>query len=435
MQESKEKIKREHNQNRNVQDEPNGTCSSRILDRTGEEMNRAMEIHKEELMEVYEEAGEDLSAVWDEYNQYDTFHEYLIDGAMLTCTQATLEPVTLTDGTIMELNQGACEYTKLPNGRVIEINKGLQSEYERLHTRLNVSENGLYLGKTPYATVKDTVRDVNILPFRCNCQQKVTGISEMTMIQENMEDCKENGICKYLMWLNEEWDNMPLSNSEHSVIEPSYLSISDITWIKKEDGTKEPIVSNSEGITRTSVLFCKRGGLIIPLTSGQGRLILDDYSDLSDDEILLVTTIYGEADACSENSWRAIANIIMNRVGVREWSQYKTPVEIVKYTGFDAYKDRNVPYLEAEAYFKNRDYSNENIERMIQVIMPILRGEEDDITQNAVLYYSPETQAAMHKKEPQKYKEVPDFALSSSVEEVKITGTENDDFRFFKYID
>lgn len=41
----------------------------------------------------------------------------------------------------------------------------------------------------------------------------------------------------------------------------------------------------------------------------------------------------------------------------------------------------------------------------------------------------------MHKKEPQKYKEVPDFALSSSVEEVKITGTENDDFRFFKYID
>lgn len=188
MQESKEKIKREHNQNRNVQDEPNGTCSSRILDRTGEEMNRAMEIHKEELMEVYEEAGEDLSAVWDEYNQYDTFHEYLIDGAMLTCTQATLEPVTLADGTIMELNQGACEYTKLPNGRVIEINKGLQSEYERLHTRLNVSENGLYLGKTPYATVKDTVRDVNILPFRCNCQQKVTGISEMTMIQENMED-------------------------------------------------------------------------------------------------------------------------------------------------------------------------------------------------------------------------------------------------------
>ena len=70
---------------------------------------------------------------------------------------------------------------------------------------------------------------------------------------------------------------------------------------------------------------------------------------------------------------------------------------------------------------------------MIQVVMPILRGEEEDITQNAVLYYSPKAQEKLHKSNPEKYKEVPNFASSSQTEEVKINGTENDDFKFYKY--
>ncbi len=391
---------------------------AQTLGQVKETQQRSLEIHREEVMESYLAMDKDLDEVWDEYNKNDTFHEYLVDGALLTCTQATLDPFIL------------------PDGECIELNKGLdQSEYERKQSRLDVSENGVYINNLRYATTRDTEMDVNIFPFRCNCGQKIYGASEIEYIKDHLEDCKENGVCKYLMWLNEEWDNMPIDTQNNT---QGYLKIIDTQVQKSVDGKvleNEQIVTRiSEGITRTSVLFCRRGGLIVPLTSGQELLLINnDYSDLNEDEILLITTIYGEANLCSEYSWKAIAHIIMNRVGYREWSQYKTPVDIIKYTGFDAYISHNNPYNEAESYFRNRDYSNDKIENMIQVVMPILRGEEEDITQNAVLYYSPKAQEKLHKSNPEKYKEVPNFASSSQTEEVKINGTENDDFKFYKY--
>ena len=95
----------------------------------------------------------------------------------------------------------------------------------------------------------------------------------------------------------------------------------------------------------------------------------NEFEDLSEDEILFVKVLYGEASACSSTSWEAIANVVMNRVGVYEWSKYKTPIEIIKYTGFNAYKKPNNPYREAEEYFENRDYSNLEIEKMIQIVL------------------------------------------------------------------
>ncbi|ATZ68073.1 M23 family metallopeptidase [Acinetobacter haemolyticus] len=51
-----------------------------------------------------------------------------------------------------------------------------------------------------------------------------------------------------------------------------------------------------------------------------------------------------------------------------------------------------------------------------------------------VLYFSPQAQAALHSRNPNKYKSlVPDFAKSSLTEEVKIKGTENDDMRWYRY--
>jgi len=52
---------------------------------------------------------------------------------------------------------------------------------------------------------------------------------------------------------------MALSNTENTAIPPSYLSISDVEWVRAEDGTLQKNVCNSEGITRTSVLLCRRG--------------------------------------------------------------------------------------------------------------------------------------------------------------------------------
>ena len=64
---------------------------------------------------------------------------------------------------------------------------------------------------------------------------------------------------------------------------------------------------------------------------------------MTQDDATVFATIYGEAANSSPASWRAIAHVIMNRVGRREWWKHKTPAAIVAYTGFDAFKQQNQP--------------------------------------------------------------------------------------------
>lgn len=60
---------------------------------------------------------------------------------------------------------------------------------------------------------------------------------------------RKEGTCKYLMKLEEEWENYELAKE--------FFSFTDF-----ETGEKP-------GITMTSMLFCKHGGFIYPITSGQ----------------------------------------------------------------------------------------------------------------------------------------------------------------------
>ena len=61
---------------------------------------------------------------------------------------------------------------------------------------------------------QDTIKGQNIIPFRCNCVEKPNRLSEIERIKDNIDDCKENGVCKNLMNLNEEWDNMLLNDGK-----------------------------------------------------------------------------------------------------------------------------------------------------------------------------------------------------------------------------
>lgn len=151
---------------------------------------------------------------------------------------------------------------------------------------------------------------------------------------------------------------------------------------------------------------------------------------------ILAATVYGEAANSSEVAWQAIAFVIKNRVGKREWTQYKTISDIIKKTGFDAYTQRNVPYISAETYLnENQDVKGNNtkIEKLISVLTPIYLNKGTDITGGAVLYYSPKAQAALHKINPNTWKEKPNWNFSI-LTEVKIPGLiASDDFKFYKY--
>ncbi len=217
-----------------------------------ETQKRAYEIFEDECIDLKGITSEEFERKMESVDKNDSLHQYLVDGALLTCTMATLDDFEVDSETSVKL-----EIETLEEGE------------KRRQTFLSVMENAMYIGESCYATVKDTIINRNIFPFRCNCRQKADRMSEIERIKNNIADCRENGVCQYLICLNEEWDNMLLNDGKtyqrHRNIK-AVDSVSGAGWLI---GGIDTEIEDVEGITRTSVLFCKHGGLIVPLTSGQ----------------------------------------------------------------------------------------------------------------------------------------------------------------------
>ena len=219
----------------------------------------ALQTHTEEMLKQNDITSDKIANLLEDYNTEDKFHEYLINGAILTCTSCTLDGFELPASGIYP-KEYICLETE---------NDSADEMYQRLQTVLNVEENSTEINKIPYATVNDTIKGINIIPFRCNCSVGIIRNTENEKVAMNMEFCRKYGVCACLMDLNEQWDNMPLENGK------SYLI--------KTDVNKDGVSVEAEGITRTSILFCKHGGLIVPITSGQ------DNVELEIEDILSVT--------------------------------------------------------------------------------------------------------------------------------------------------
>lgn len=181
--------------------------------------------------------------------QDDKLDEYLVDGATLGCTSATWNDFDLSDGEKIHID-GAEERKK--EGVPMGI--------------LGVWENEMYSDGFCHATVADTKQGHNIVPFFCNCKEPALPEQE-TEIKNNKADCQKNGVCKYLMDLEDEWENIDFSQS-------MYLSKDEISSLSYKDFEDKNIVTGvvnegKPGIIMTSVLFCRHGGFIYPITSGQ----------------------------------------------------------------------------------------------------------------------------------------------------------------------
>lgn len=401
--------------NRNFLDEE----SKEFLDNYEDEL----EVQRERIAEEKEiEAEEKLDELLSKLSYLK--NEYIVEGAQLACSRCTKEPRTL-------------RY----KGETINCNYDNKNSRDRIYIFEERAEEINGLVPVNVEDCKGGLRDdrekdecVNIVSMG-NCTFFSDGKNIEEIIGEgkcinNPEDIIEAinkglGSCYCFMNLNEKWENMPLGMANGLAELPS-------AGIESVFNTPSYMKFNGkEGINMMSMLFCNLGGgCITALESGQNR---GQFKDLSDDEILFVTTIFGEAGYCSEVAWQAVANVIMNRVGKYDWKKYTTPVEVIKYSGFTAYNSPNEPFREAKSYFEERDYSNEQIEKMIEIVIPIFRGKGEDITNNAIAYYSPNAQKALHEKYPEKYPEIPNWTLSQTVEKVEIDGLKNDDFQFYKY--
>ena len=212
--------------------------------------------------------------------QDDIYDEYLVDGAVLTCTKAKWDDFELSDGDKVTL-YGITEEKKMGKPT----------------SELRVLENSLSKDGLCHGTVTDAVLNQNILPFQCNCRVPAT-IEQEQKIKANIKKCREAGVCKQLIDLEDKWENINFN--------VPYATFSDA---KQSDSSAGDFIATSqitsteaaEGIMMTSVLSCKHGGFIYPLTSGQKT------STLTIEEALDIMTQYLQGEGISEEE---LANAI-----------------------------------------------------------------------------------------------------------------------------
>ena len=119
----------------------------------------------------------------------------------------------------------------------------------------------------------------------------------------------------------------------------------------------------------------------------------DTSQELTYDQKVFISTVYAEATTSASGypvspvARQAVACVIMNRIGQREWARFQTAGDVCAYSGFSAHGSYN--YQECMKYLDNRDGSNQQIEELISQVLPIYTGEISDITGGAQLFYTP----------------------------------------------
>lgn len=181
--------------------------------------------------------------------QDDVYDEYLVDGAVLSCTKARWLDYKLSDGDLIKIDDLA---DKIESGRPTEF--------------LRVFENPIFSNDLRHATIADTKQGWNIMPFPCNCMEPASPEQEK-IIKANKIDCQSHGVCKYLMDLETEWENIDFDVPYAEFPNAKVSSSLDNELVT---GISDSLLSERKaGITMTSVLFCRHGGFIYPMTSGQ----------------------------------------------------------------------------------------------------------------------------------------------------------------------
>lgn len=216
-----------------------------------------------------------------------------------------------------------------------------QSDTERTHIRLCVSENAqgndpegsMSVGGLAYATVKDTIKGKNIIPPYCNCKIAADRSAEIARIMADPER-RKHGVCIHLMQLNDEWRNLWKPGQ-------SYLSKTNRAPVTLTDGSGEEVgePETAEGITMTSMLFCRHGGIIMPVTSGQVIETVYDFEKIDkivepsgevwQEETVYIARYVSRCMLDKEYPIEIIAGVVGNivnegRFGMFEFSLYKS---------------------------------------------------------------------------------------------------------------
>ncbi len=166
--------------------------------------------------------------------------EYLVNGAILTCTNCTKKDITY---------KGQKYKCPIEQDTSIEREVDISKYADKILKRLVVTENPTSeINGLKFATTADVEKKQNI-PFFGNCDRLPDNVREKQLFYGHSGDEYKGGTCKLLMNLESEWDNYEIGQE----------------FLKFPDDDNQDKV----GITMTSILFCKHGGFVYPVTSGQ----------------------------------------------------------------------------------------------------------------------------------------------------------------------
>ena len=264
----------------------------------------------ERLSYEYEATGEAFTKIMKEYIEEDMYQQYLVDGAVLRCNQATTDDFDYNGGTVV-LENKADELCNI----VLDV-------HENPISGGSASGSHMTINGQRYATVMDRLQEFNLNPPKCNCKLAADRLSEHEKIRAD-GDRNKNGVCKHLMRLNEEWDNYRVEGTEYLKKDDAIIELNML-----EDGQVQAGTSieheGVEGITMTSVLFCKHGGLIMPVTSGQDRVEQErkfntESPDFSDQEAVkeYVWNYFRNANFSEAATAAILGNIYVETGGYR----------------------------------------------------------------------------------------------------------------------
>lgn len=224
-------------------------------------------------------------------NLADNDESYLVHGALLKCSRM----YTDEDGQILQ-NKQILEY----NGAEIHSEPDVDSITKMSKLQVT-SETRAEFGEFTPATVKDAMgglRDenhgLNIVSFG-NCPymeetdlkaiiQELSANAPEAEVERQVLSAITNGkgSCYCCMKLNSEWENLPVDyNFETKSFEVNISSIlkSSTAGVNRMLSSPYMIFNGEQGINMMSILFCQRGGIIMPVTSGQIKHTYEEIID------------------------------------------------------------------------------------------------------------------------------------------------------------
>lgn len=198
-----------------------------------------------------------MTAMYEAYMKEEILKNYLVDGAVLKCDKSTTLAFKAGD-TVVELKDLDKESAEEKENRertrlYVRKDDGKMPKGEALFATIYDCKQGAL---SKQADEEDKTSGPNIYPFRCNCGVEGVKETEEKMIKNNLDNCKVNGVCQYLMNLDKVWNNSIEEQGD---------------FFEKRFAEDENTGVDADCIRMTSMLFCKRGGMITPVECGQEK--------------------------------------------------------------------------------------------------------------------------------------------------------------------